>query len=308
MKAAITLVSFYLVISLPVAQAEWTDESAHDIVFVEMADKTKLEVLDWGGDSKEPLVLLAGSHLNAHTFDEFAEHFTDSFRVIAITRIGHGNSGTPASDFSIDRLATDIVTVLDNFEIENAIFAGHSFAGAELSYLGRHYPERVKGLIYIDAVQEYEHYDQVAANCPDVAQASIDIFKSRESFYETQRVANENGDYLPFVDFAAMDKLQQQNIDRDYTGIEAPAIAINHLPEETGNLLLGVEGGNQACFEAVNKMNYLGIAQFVREKSNADVAAIQQSQHMIHMVTPEKLAQIMKNWMNRLVADSGQTQ
>lgn len=47
----------------------------------------------------------------------------------------------------------------------------------------------------------------------------------------------------------------------------------------------------------MNKLTYLGIASFVRGKQNADVAAIQNSQHMMHMATPEKLIKIMKNWL-----------
>lgn len=60
----------------------------------------------------------------------------------------------------------------------------------------------------------------------------------------------------------------------------------------------------QACFEALNKMNYLGIARFVSQMENADVATIQRSQHVIHMVTPNKLATIMKNWIAREITNS----
>lgn len=92
----------------PLAFAERVDEASHEAFFIEMEDTTKLEVLDWGGDNKPTLFLLAGMPMNAHTYDEFAAHFTDDFRVVALTRIGHGNSEPPENgDFSIERLATD---------------------------------------------------------------------------------------------------------------------------------------------------------------------------------------------------------
>lgn len=301
----IILISLFVLFSLSTQgmSTEWVDQSDHEIIFIEMLDGTKLEVLDWGGGKEEALVFLPGLALNAHTYDEFATHFTDSFRVISVTRIGHGESELPKNgDFSTQRLATDIITVLDSLDIQNAIFSGHSFAGSELTYLGRHFPSRVKGLIYVDAVQDFEHFPDVAENCPDVVQASMDIFKFKESFYNTQRVLDEQGKQLPFADLVALGKLDEQAEVRDYTDIEAHAIAINYLPEQSVELLLGVENpGGQACFEAVNKMNYLGIAKFIAEKPNADVAAINNSQHMIHMVTPEKLAEIMKGWISRIL-------
>jgi hypothetical protein len=52
----------------------------------------------------------------------------------------------------------------------------------------------------------------------------------------------------------------------------------------------------------MNKLTYLGIASFIKDKQNADVAAIQNSQHMIHMATPEKLEMVMKNWLTRTFA------
>ena len=297
---------FVYILMSPLAMAEWVDKADHEAFFIEMEDTTKLEVLDWGGDNKQTLFLLAGMTMNAHTYDEFAAHFTDDFRVVVLTRIGHGNSEPPKNgDFSIERLATDIVSALDSLGIENAIFAGHSFAGFELTYLGKHFPERVNGLIYIDAVQAYEYTPGIGEHCPDVAQASTDIFKYKESFYNTQRVLDGEGNYLPFADFNTLDKLfELDSVTPDYSGITAPSISINHLPEQTEELLLGVGQPGQACFEALNKMNYLGIARFVSQMENADVAAIQRSQHVIHMVTPNKLAAIMKNWIAREITPS----
>ena len=86
---------FVHILMSPLALAEWVDEANHEAFFIEVEDTTKLEVLDWGGDNKPVLFLLAGMPMNSHTYDEFAAHFTDDFRVVALTRIGHGNSEPP---------------------------------------------------------------------------------------------------------------------------------------------------------------------------------------------------------------------
>lgn len=74
-----------------------------------------LEVLDWGA-SGPPLLLLAGLGNTAHVFDEFAQHFTDRFHVLGITRRGFGCSSQPDSGYDVRTLATDIRTVLDRLE------------------------------------------------------------------------------------------------------------------------------------------------------------------------------------------------
>jgi len=295
----LSLLAYVCLFILSTAHAsEWLDISPHEIHYVEMDDKIKLEVVDWGGEGT-PLVFLAGLALNAHTFDPLAPSFTDSYRVIGISRVGHGNSDSRTKNFSTTRLAKDIIAVLDSMNIESAIFAGHSFAGGELNHLGRHFPERVKGLIYMDAVQDLQYMDSHLAACPDLGYATIDILQYQDNFYNTQRIKNSDGSYLPFADLDVLGKFFAEEEDRHYSAIAAPAIAISHIPEQTKDFFIGLGDPNQECFEEINKMTYLGIASFIKDKKNADVAAIQNSQHMIHMATPKKLVMIMNNWLLR---------
>jgi len=245
------------------------------------------------------MVFLAGLALNAHTFDPIISSFTDSYRVIGISRVGHGNSDTRTENFSTARLAKDIITVLDKMDIDNAIFVGHSFAGGELNHLGRHYPKRVKGLIYMEAIQDLDYMDSHLAVCPDLGYATIDVLNYQDNFYNTQRVKNAEGGYLPFADISVLGKFFSEEEKRHYAGIAAPAIAINHIPEQTKDFFIGMGNPSQKCFEEMNKLTYLGVASFIKDKKNADVAAIQNSQHMIHMATPKKLVMVMKAWLAR---------
>ncbi len=92
--------------------SQWVDKTHHQIHFVEMDDNIKLEVVDWGGKGT-PLVFLAGFAQNAHTFAPLVSSFVDSYRVIGITRVGHGNSESRKENFSTARLTKDIIIVLD---------------------------------------------------------------------------------------------------------------------------------------------------------------------------------------------------
>src|SRR5882724_2906814 len=116
------------------------DTSGHKVRFVTVEPGVQLEVLDWGGTGTT-LVLLTGLGDNAHVFDQFAYQFNDRFHVIGITRRGFGRSSQPAHGYDLDTL-----------NIPEAVFVGHSVAGTELNKLGAVYPDRVKKLVYLDAL------------------------------------------------------------------------------------------------------------------------------------------------------------
>jgi len=120
------------------------------VQFVSVEEDVKLEVLDWGGSGR-PLVLLAGLGNTAHVFDDFAPKLTSQYHVFGITRRGFGASSAPASGYSSDGLGNDVLAVLDALKLDRPVLAGHSIAGEELSSVATRQPERVAGLIYLDA-------------------------------------------------------------------------------------------------------------------------------------------------------------
>ena len=131
------------------------------IQLVPVDGSVKLEVVDWGG-SGPPLVLLAALGTDAHEFDSFAPKLTDRCHVYGVTRRGFGASSKPNDGYSNERLGQDILAVLDSLKIDRALFAGHSMSGMELSWLGTHHPERVLGLIYIEAAYGYAFYSEAS--------------------------------------------------------------------------------------------------------------------------------------------------
>ena len=140
-----------------------TDSSPHKVQFVVVDKDVKLEVLDWGGTGR-PVVLLAGLGNTAHVFDTFALKLTPSYHVYGITRRGFGESSVPATGYSADRLGDDVIAVIDNLKLSHPVLAGHSIAGEELSSVGSRFPEKVAGLVYLDAGYAYAFYDRERGN------------------------------------------------------------------------------------------------------------------------------------------------
>lgn len=132
---------------------ELIDSTPHAVQFVTVEPEVRLEVLDWGGAGK-PLIFLAGSGDTAHRFDGFAPQFVKKYHVYGITRRGFGASSHPApanGNYSADHLGDDVIAVMKALHIERPVLVGHSMAGEELSSIGSRFPEKVAGLVYLDA-------------------------------------------------------------------------------------------------------------------------------------------------------------
>jgi pimeloyl-ACP methyl ester carboxylesterase len=137
------------------------DSSSNSVQFVTVEPGVQLEVLDWGG-SGSPLIFLAGAGDTAHRFDGFAPQFTAHHHVYGITRRGFGASSKPApanGNYSADHLGNDVIAVMLALHIERPVLVGHSLAGQELSSVGGRFPEKVSGLIYLDAATGFAFYD-----------------------------------------------------------------------------------------------------------------------------------------------------
>jgi non-heme chloroperoxidase len=161
---------------LSTAHGQNTDSTAHTVQFITVDENVKLEVLDWGGSGR-PVVLLTGLGNDAHVFDKFAPKLTASYHVYGITRRGFGASSAPATGYSADRLGDDVLAVLDSLKLNRPVLVGHSIGGEELSSVGSRHPEKVAGLIYLDAGYSYAYYDRSRG---DLAIDAIELRKKLE--------------------------------------------------------------------------------------------------------------------------------
>jgi pimeloyl-ACP methyl ester carboxylesterase len=172
-------------------ETAWKDPATHSIQFVTVDKNVKLEVLDWGG-SGPPLVFLAGLGNTAHVFDKFAPKFLASRHVYGITRRGFGDSSVPPDGYSADRLGDDILAVLDDLKLTKPVLVGHSLGGEELSSIASRHPDRVSGLIYLDAGYWYAFYD------PTRGDLNLDVIELRHKL-EKLEMGNGPPDSRPLI-------------------------------------------------------------------------------------------------------------
>jgi non-heme chloroperoxidase len=138
--------------NLSQTDAAWRDPSPHQVRWITVDSSVRLEVLDWGG-SGPPLILL-GCYLSAHSYDEFAPKLTNQFHVYGITRRGIGASDRPATGYSVQRSADDVLGVLDSLNAQKSLLVGNSCAGQILTLFASQHSDRLSGLVYLDGASD----------------------------------------------------------------------------------------------------------------------------------------------------------
>jgi non-heme chloroperoxidase len=146
------------------AQSDWTDKSPHKNEFITV-NGVKIHYLDWGG-AGETMLYLHGIGDTPHIFDLLAPKFTNQFRVLGLTRRGHGESEIPEDGYDTATRVEDIRRVLDTLKIPRAILVGHSAAGNELSLFAITHPERAIKLVYLDAAFYIDGQLELLKRCP----------------------------------------------------------------------------------------------------------------------------------------------
>ncbi|MCC6642538.1 MAG: alpha/beta hydrolase [Deltaproteobacteria bacterium] len=110
-----------------------------------------LHCLSWS-EVGVPLVLLHGFGNEAHIWDDFAPVVAPYYRTLAFDLRGHGDSDRdPGLRYDHDALADDLEAACAALGISRLVLVGHSYGGrVAMRFAGRH-PERLAGLVIVDA-------------------------------------------------------------------------------------------------------------------------------------------------------------
>ena len=156
--------------------SEWTDKSPHKAGFITV-NGVKLHYLDWGGQG-DTLLFLHGIGDTPHIYDDLAPKFTNQFRVLGLTRRGHGESEIPDDGYDTATRVEDIRQFLDALNIPRAILVGHSAAGNELSLFAITHPDRAIKLVYLDAAfymdGQLELFERMLRELPEFSPSAAD--------------------------------------------------------------------------------------------------------------------------------------
>jgi 3-oxoadipate enol-lactonase len=112
------------------------------------------------------VVLIHGFGLDLRMWDPQAAPLADRFRVVRYDCRGFGASGPldPAVPYTH---AGDLVALLDHLDIDGAVLAGLSFGGRVALQTALAAPDRIRGLVLLDAVLDGVPWDPESARALD---------------------------------------------------------------------------------------------------------------------------------------------
>lgn len=103
-------------------------------------------------DDRVPVLLLHGTSSSLHTWDGWVPALARAERVIRIDLPGFGLTGPfPHDDYGIERYIEFITALLDTLGLERVVIGGNSFGGQVAWEVAAAMPERVAGLVLVDA-------------------------------------------------------------------------------------------------------------------------------------------------------------
>jgi pimeloyl-ACP methyl ester carboxylesterase len=126
----------------------------------------KLRVSDGGSGGGVPVLFVHGLGASWEVWRAALDHVRPERRAAALDLRGHGGSDAPATDagYTIEALAEDVEAASRALTLPRFVLVGHSMAGAVLTAYASRFPEKVAGLVYVDAVGDFHKLPKEAVD------------------------------------------------------------------------------------------------------------------------------------------------
>jgi len=131
------------------AQADWPH-------VVPSKDGTPISYEIYGA-GESTLVFVHGWSCDARYWRAQLPHFAENHRVVMLDLAGHGHSGTTRSQYTMRAFGEDVKAVIEVTGSRRVILIGHSMGGSVIAEAARLMPNRVKGLIGVDTLENIEY-------------------------------------------------------------------------------------------------------------------------------------------------------
>ena len=195
------------------------------------ADGIKLHYRDYAGPHERPPILcLPGLTRNARDFEPVAERCAGQWRVIAVDLRGRGGSeyDPDPANYNPSVYVTDVLKMLDQLGIADAVFVGTSLGGLCTMLLALHDAERIAGALlndigpvidqagidrirgYVGEDQRFASWDEAIAILSARNVAGFPRWRAGEWERYVRRICREDGGAIRFdYDMAIADNFRR---------------------------------------------------------------------------------------------------
>jgi len=118
------------------------------------ADKVEIAYTVCGPATEPAVVFVHGWSCDSRYWHNQIPYFSKKYRVVTVDLAGHGNSGFGREVYTTQAFGQDVAAVLRKLDVKKAILVGHSMGGEIILYAAKIAPERVIGLVAVDALDD----------------------------------------------------------------------------------------------------------------------------------------------------------
>src|SRR5690242_15010246 len=120
--------------------------------YVVLPDGRRLRTITAGSGDGPLVVFEAGMSAPAASWVHTQRELSAHTRTLSYDRAGYGGSDVDPADRTLERLTDDLTALLDALgETAPVLLVGHSWGGPILRLFSERHPDRVAGLVFVDA-------------------------------------------------------------------------------------------------------------------------------------------------------------
>ncbi|MFO7537373.1 MAG: alpha/beta hydrolase [Chloroflexota bacterium] len=248
-----------------------------------------------GGPAERPLlVFMHGATMDHRMFNAQVDAFAPHYRLLVWDARGHGKSQPIGAGFSLAQCTQDMLAILDELGVEQAVLCGQSLGAYIAQYLYRQAPQRVQAMMIIGSTpiaQAYSRWEIWALK------ASLPLFRLWPYSHFTQTIARSTAQ-TPAVQSYALQAARQ--IDRaDFATIwQAVTMAVNEKGDPSLRIevpLLLVHGDNDRAGTIRRDM-----PRWAERETNVSYHIIPQAAHNANQDNPEFTNRVIKEFLESL--------
>ena len=100
--------------------------------------------LEWGGESRPPLIMVHATGLSSHSWLPIARKLADDYHVMALDQRGHGDTDQSDCGYSFELVGEDVAAVIEALGLEQVSVVGHSSGGLATLIAASLMPGRIR--------------------------------------------------------------------------------------------------------------------------------------------------------------------
>jgi pimeloyl-ACP methyl ester carboxylesterase len=242
-------------------------------------------------------------------------------------------SSAPAHGYDADRLADDVLSVLDTLRLDRVILVGHSIAGQELSSIASRFPHRTAGVVYLDAAYGFAYYDEtrghIGVDLAEVSRTLTQLAEARDAPQSAESVSEIRATIRQLLErglpglarnlreyddtLAAMSAPATAPQPRSFqpavgaiwagvrkqSAIAVPALAIFAVPRQVAAAVANDPTARTAA-EAADAARFAQADAFERGVPNARVVRIAHASHFVFVSHETEVLREMRAFLSRL--------